>query len=157
TTSMNGSFGRLAIITACALLRAACSRARHQQAQQDSPRGQRHCPDCHDAPGPEARLSLEHADLQDIGPHAAGLAEVARKLRGRMMPPAGEAHPDEMTYDAFVAYLEKNLDAAAKQHPNPGHASIRRLNRTEYGNSVRELLALDVDASELLPADDEGY
>ena len=154
---MNGSFAKLAIIAACALLGAACGRPREQQAEQYSAVVQRYCLDCHDAAGQEAGLSLERADLKDIGPHAEVWENVARKLRGRMMPPPGEAHPDEQTYDGFVTYLETSLDAAAKEHPNPGHASIRRLNRTEYGNSVRELLALDVDASELLPADDEGY
>src|SRR5215470_3196308 len=151
------SFGRLAVITACALLGAACGRSRDQQAEQYSAVVQRYCLDCHDSAGEAGELSLERADLKDIGAHAEVWEKVARKLRGRMMPPPGEAHPDEKTYDGFVAYLEKSLDAAAKHHPNPGHASIRRLNRTEYGNSVRELLALDVDASELLPADDEGY
>jgi len=154
---MNGPFAKLAIIAACALLVAACGRPREQQAEQYSAVVQRYCLDCHDAAGQEAGLSLERADLKDIGPHAEVWEKVAQKLRGRMMPPPGEAHPDEQTYDGFVTYLETSLDAAAKQHPNPGHASIRRLNRTEYGNAVRELLALDVDASELLPADDEGY
>src|SRR5499427_7616428 len=154
---MTRSFGRVVAIVACALLGAACGRSRNEQAEQFSGVVQRYCLDCHDAAGEEAGLSLEHADLKDIGPHAEVWEKVARKLRGRMMPPPGEAHPDETTYDGFVAYLEKRLDAFAKQRPNPGHASLRRLNRTEYGNSVRELLALDVDASELLPADDEGY
>ena len=95
---MNGSFGRLAIITACALLGAACGRSRNQQAEQFSAVVQRYCLDCHDAAGEEAGLSLEHADLKDIGPHAEVWEKVARKLRGRMMPPPGAARPDEATY-----------------------------------------------------------
>jgi hypothetical protein len=154
---MKGSYGRLVAIIACALLGAGCGRSRNEQAQQYSAVVQHYCLECHDSAGEEAGLSLERADLKDIGAHAEVWEKVARKLRGRMMPPPGEAHPDEKSYDGFVAYLEKSLDAAAKLHPKPGQASIRRLNRTEYGNSVRELLALDVDASELLPADDEGY
>ena len=154
---MHGRFGKVVAIMACALLGAACGRSRDQQAEQLSAVVQHYCLDCHDSAGEAGELSLERADLKDIGAHAEVWEKVARKLRGRMMPPPGEAHPDEKTYDGLVAYLETSLDAAAKRHPNPGHASIRRLNRTEYGNAVRELLALDVDASELLPADDEGY
>ena len=155
---MNGSFGRLAIITACALLGAACGRSRDQQAEQFSAVVQRYCLDCHDAAGEEAGLSLEHADLKDIGPHAEVWEKVARKLRGRMMPPAGRGRvPTKRPMTASSRLSRRTSTRPRKRHPNPGHASIRRLNRTEYGNAVRELLALDVDASELLPADDEGY
>ena len=61
------------------------------------------------------------------------------------------------TTDGFVAYLERRLDEAALAAPEPGQASLHRLNRTEYGNAVRDLLALEVDAAEFLPADDEAY
>jgi hypothetical protein len=148
---------RLAAVTGCALLGAGCEPSPEQAAARYSAVVEHYCLDCHDYAGREAGLSLQGADLKGIGAHAEVWEKVARKLRGRMMPPLGEPHPDERTYDGFVAYLEKSLDAAAEQNPNPGRASIRRLNRTEYGNSVRALLALDVDASELLPADDEGY
>ena len=70
---------------------------------------------------------------------------------------SGGPRPDAETYDGFVAYLERRLDEAALAAPEPGKASIHRLNRTEYGNAVRDLLALEVDAAEFLPADDEGY
>ena len=118
---------------------------------------QRYCVDCHDTAGQEGGLSLEGVDLNKVAEHADIFEKVARKLRGRQMPPPGDAQPDDATRAEFVAYLEKRLDEAAAAAPNPGPASIHRLNRTEYGNAVRDLLALDVDAAEFLPADDEGY
>ncbi|HVS24971.1 MAG TPA: DUF1592 domain-containing protein [Gammaproteobacteria bacterium] len=154
---MRRSLVRLTAVTGLALLGAGCGQSPDKAAARYSAVVAHYCYDCHDYAGAEAGLALEGADLKHVGAHAEVWEKVARKLRGRMMPPPGEPHPDEKTYDGLVAYLEKSLDAAAKQNPKPGRASIRRLNRTEYGNSVRALLALDVDASELLPADDEGY
>jgi hypothetical protein len=116
-----------------------------------------YCLDCHDAAGREAGLSLEGVDLDEVAAHSEMFENVARKLRGRQMPPSGGPRPDAETYDGFVAYLERRLDEAALAAPEPGKASIHRLNRTEYGNAVRDLLALEIDASEFLPADDEGY
>jgi hypothetical protein len=116
-----------------------------------------YCLECHDAAGREAGLSLEDVELDDMSAHPVIFENMARKLRGRQMPPSGGPRPDAKTTDGFVAYLERRLDEAALAAPEPGPASLHRLNRTEYGNAVRDLLALDVDASEYLPADDEGY
>ena len=79
--------------------------------------------------------------------------KVVRKLRARQMPPVGnKERPDEATYDATIRSLETSLDRAAAAHPNPGRtATIRRLTRTEYQNAIRDLLALDVDVTSLLP------
>ncbi len=118
---------------------------------------QTYCLECHDAAGREAGLSLEGVQLDDVAAHAELFEEVTRKLRGRQMPPLGGPRPDAETYDGFVAYLERRLDESAAASPEPGKASIHRLNRTEYGNAVRDLLALEVDATEFLPADDEAY
>jgi hypothetical protein len=105
-----------------------------------------------------AGLSLESYLPDDIVQHADVWEAVIRKLRTRQMPPYGEYRPDEPTYDEVVSYLEQTLDAAADAHPSPGRtATIRRLTRTEYRNAVRDLLALDVDVSSLLPADDSSY
>jgi hypothetical protein len=116
-----------------------------------------YCLECHDDAGREAGLSLEGVDFHDLAADPATFEEVARKLRARQMPPLGGPRPDAETYDGFVAYLERGLDANALAAPEPGKASIHRLNRTEYGNAIRDLLALEVDAGEFLPADDEGY
>ena len=74
------------------------------------------------------------------------------------MPPAPRPRPDEATYASFIGWLESELDASAAFDPNPGRTeTFHRLNRAEYRNVVRDLLALDVDVAELLPADDGSY
>jgi hypothetical protein len=70
------------------------------------------------------------------------------------MPPNRMPRPDKAATEAFVSYLETNLDRAAAAHPNPGRVALHRLNRTEYGNAIRDLLDLEVDGRSLLPADD---
>jgi hypothetical protein len=75
----------------------------------------------------------------------------------RVMPPLGARRPDEATYDALIASLETTLDRAAASHPDPGTPLAHRLNRAEYANAIRDLLALDVDAASLLPPDDSAY
>src|SRR4029077_8642700 len=84
--------------------------------------------------------------------------KVLRKIRARQMPPIGMPRPDEPTYDAAIASLETSLDGAGAANPDPGRTeTLRRLNRTEYQNAIRDLLALDVDVASLLPADDSSY
>ena len=73
------------------------------------------------------------------------------------MPPEGMPRPDETTYDAFAAYLEAQLDEAAAANPNPGRPVLHRLNRVEYTNAVRDLLAVDIDGETLLLADDSRH
>ena len=72
------------------------------------------------------------------------------------MPPQGMPRPDKATVDGFATFLETALDRGYAAKPNPGHATMHRLNRTEYGNAIHDLLALDVDADALLPPDDES-
>jgi hypothetical protein len=73
------------------------------------------------------------------------------------MPPAGARRPAPETADALAGWLETRLDDAWAASPDPGPAMIHRLNRTEYGNAIRDLLALEIDVAEYLPADDEAY
>ncbi|HVY63797.1 MAG TPA: DUF1592 domain-containing protein [Gammaproteobacteria bacterium] len=148
---------RLVLPLALAVLAAGCKPAPEQLAARYTEVVKGYCLECHDYAGQEGGLSLEGVDLNKVAEHADIFEKVARKLRGRQMPPPGGAQPDDKTRAEFVAYLERRLDEAAAAAPNPGPASIHRLNRTEYGNAVRDLLALDVDAAEFLPADDEGY
>ena len=79
-----------------------------------------------------------------------------RKLRTGAMPPAGRPRPDKAVSNAVVTWLETRLDRAALEHPNPGRPTLHRLNRSEYRNAVRDLLAVDIDVS-LLPADNAAY
>ena len=80
-----------------------------------------------------------------------------RKLRVGAMPPQGMPRPDRATMDSLAASIETSLDRAAAAAPNPGQPVLHRLNRTEYANAIRDLLDLDVDASDLLPTDDSSF
>jgi len=118
----------------------------------------RFCVGCHNDTVKTAGLALDTLDLEHVGVNAEAWEQVVRKLRGRMMPPPGRPRPDEATYGSLVSYLETALDRSAAARPNPGRVdTFRRLNRTEYQNAVRDLLALDVDVSSLLPKDDVSH
>ena len=114
----------------------------------------RYCASCHNDRTRTANLSFESLSLDEVSGDAAVWEKVVRKLRSRAMPPAGRPRPDEASYDALASFLETTIDQAAAAAPNPGRPSIHRLNRTEYANAVRDMLALEVDARALLPADD---
>ena len=117
-----------------------------------------YCLSCHDEDHKKGELSLEAVAADDVARHADVWEKVVRKLRARQMPPIGKERPDDRTYDAVITALETSLDKAAAAHPNPGRTStIRRLTRTEYHNAVRDLLAVDIDVSSLLPADESSY
>jgi mono/diheme cytochrome c family protein len=117
-----------------------------------------YCLSCHDEDNQKGGLVLETVAATDVVKHPDVWEKVVRKLRARQMPPVNKERPDDATYDTVVRYLETSLDRAAAARPNPGRtATIRRLTRTEYRNAVRDLLALDVDVSALLPADESSY
>jgi hypothetical protein len=130
-------------------------------AQQETPVAQQavineYCITCHSAKLRTGGLSLQDADLNNIPGGAETWEKVIRKLRTGSMPPQGVPRPDGGTVNALASFLETSLDRAAAAKPNPGHASMHRLNRSEYANAIRDLLALDVDATALLPPDDES-
>ena len=117
-----------------------------------------YCLDCHDADLHKGDLVLSPAAIADPVRDAAKWERVVRQLSHRQMPPIGEPRPDAADYDAIVAALQLPLDRAAAAHPAPGRTdSLRRLNRTEYQNAVRDLLALDIDATALLPNDEPAH
>ena len=116
-----------------------------------------YCIGCHSGPRPFAGLNLQNLDTANFETNGIIWEKLARKLRDRQMPPAGLARPDEATYDELVKYIETGRDHLAEVKPNPGRPTLHRLNRTEYGNAVHDLLALEIDVAELLPADDIGY
>jgi hypothetical protein len=113
----------------------------------------RYCVTCHNGRLKTAGLELDALDVNRVGSDAETWEKVARKLRTREMPPAGLPRPDRDTYYRATTTLEAALDRAAAT-PNPGRVIVHRLNRTEYGNAVRDLLALEVDGRSLLPADE---
>ena len=117
----------------------------------------RYCTACHSDRLRTAGLTLQSLDLAHLGAGAETWEKIIRKLRAREMPPPRRPRPDEETYARFVDWIEGELDAAALENPNPGAETIHRLNRTEYTNAIRDLLALEIDGRELLPADDQSY
>jgi mono/diheme cytochrome c family protein len=116
----------------------------------------RYCIGCHNDKTRSGELSLEHVDLTDVPKSAETWEKVIRKVRTGMMPPAGMPRPDAATLEAFVSHLESSIDRAAAASPRPGRTALHRLNRAEYANAVRDLLALEIDATALLPPDDES-
>jgi hypothetical protein len=116
----------------------------------------RYCVTCHSDRTRTAGLTLEKRDLQRVSEDAEVWEKAVRKLRGGMMPPQGMPRPAQASIDSLVTFLETSIDRAALAKPNPGRSPLHRLNRTEYANAVRDLLALDIDATTLLPADDES-
>jgi mono/diheme cytochrome c family protein len=114
----------------------------------------KYCIGCHNSTLKTAGLVLENADLANVGARADVWEKVARKLRAGSMPPIGRPRPEAPAVSTFVGRLENALDRAAALSPNPGRPAIHRLNRTEYANAIRDVLALDIDGRSLLPADD---
>jgi hypothetical protein len=114
-----------------------------------------YCIDCHNRDDLTADIAFDRLTADSVA-HEPRIFEAAvRKLRGRMMPPPGSPQPDQPTVDALVAWLETNLDTAAQADPSPPSVGLQRLNRSEYANAVRDLLQLEIDATSLLPQDDE--
>ncbi len=116
-----------------------------------------YCVACHNQKTRTGGLTLEKLDLSQPGEQADVWERVIRKVRVGMMPPQGAPRPDKTTQQALVSYLQTSLDRYAAGKPNPGRPLVHRLNRTEYANAVRDLLALDVDPELLLPPDDSAY
>jgi mono/diheme cytochrome c family protein len=118
----------------------------------------RYCVTCHNTRSKTGGLALDSVDLNAVAEHAELWEKVVRKLRSGSMPPPGARRPDAATYDALAGSLEAAIDSAGAAHPNPGRRpAIHRMNRAEYANAIRDLLAVDVDAAALLPPDDSGY
>ena len=117
---------------------------------------QQYCVTCHNQRTRAGGLALDALDMAQVGERADVWEQVVRKLRTGAMPPAGRPRPDAALSSAVVTWLETELDRAAQTHPNPGRPTLHRLNRAEYRNAVRDLLAVDIDAS-LLPADNAAY
>src|SRR5580704_4830365 len=116
----------------------------------------KYCVTCHNQRLKTGGLTLDTLNLEKVADNAETWEKVLRKLHGGMMPPQGMPRPDEATVNQFTWWLETSLDRAAATHPEPGRSTLHRLNRTEYGNAIHDLLDLDIDAASLLPADDEA-
>src|SRR5579864_7079037 len=101
---------------------------------------------------PAQHITLDNLDLAHVGEHAESWERVVRKVRAGMMPPAGMRRPDPATFEAMISWLENELDRSAVTTLTP--PGLHRLNRTEYANAIRDLLAIEVDPTKYLPPDD---
>ena len=117
-----------------------------------------YCVVCHDSDVKKGGLDLHSLSGEDVTQHPDDWERVVRKLRARQMPPMGRDRPGERTYNEVVSRLADSLDRAAAKNPNPGRTeTFRRLNRAEYQNAIRDLLALEIDSAALLPKDDASH
>ena len=119
----------------------------------------RYCATCHNPRVKAGGLALDALPVGNAAREPQTWEKVIRKLRTGMMPPSGAPRPDRATLDGLAATVESTLDRAAAAAPNPGTSALHRLNRTEYGNAIRDLLDLPIDVAKLLPGDDssEGF
>ena len=119
---------------------------------------QQYCVSCHDADSHKGGLNLANLLDQDLSQHTQDWEKVVRKLRTRQMPPIGKDRPSDREYERLISQVSESLDSIAVRHPRPGRTeTFRRLNRTEYQNAIRDLLALNIDASTLLPNEDPSH
>jgi mono/diheme cytochrome c family protein len=117
----------------------------------------RYCVTCHNDRTQTAGLSLSAAKLDSVASRPEAWEKVIRKVSAGSMPPVGMPRPDPGTLDGFVSFLSGTLDRAAAARPDPGRPVLHRLNRAEYGNAVRDLLALEVPIAALLPPDELSH
>ncbi|HEU4627936.1 MAG TPA: DUF1592 domain-containing protein [Steroidobacteraceae bacterium] len=113
-----------------------------------------YCVKCHNSTDWAGGLAMDTLDLSHAGDDAEVWEKAITKLRGRLMPPAGEKQPGQADVDAFVNYLETSIDSAATHRP-VGHVPIQRLNRNEFAASVKQLVGVDVDPKQVLPTEIE--
>jgi mono/diheme cytochrome c family protein len=153
------------LITASALAASATAIA---QSQPRAPVGDepakvvgRYCVTCHNNKLKTGGMSLERLDARHpaAGDEAAleTWEKAVRKVRVGMMPPDSAPQPSAQERAGLVAWLESELDRAAAADLHPGSVGVHRMNRAEYGNAIRDLLDLRIDAASMLPADDSAF
>src|SRR5262245_60499654 len=113
-----------------------------------------YCVACHNDRAKTGGVSFQGLTAESIGQRADVFEKAVRKLQGRVMPPPGARQPVPAAIDSLIAWLEHTLDQAPSPAQIPDKVVLHRLNRKEYANAVRDLLAVDFDAAEVLPADD---
>ena len=114
----------------------------------------KYCVGCHNPRQKAGQLSLSDQNVDEVSEHPQLWEKVISKLRAGAMPPTNRPRPEQAAASSFIASLEGSLDRLAEAHVNPGRPTIHRLNRAEYANAIRDLLALELDGTTLLPPDD---
>jgi mono/diheme cytochrome c family protein len=117
----------------------------------------KYCITCHNQRMRTGGLALDVLNLAQVSEHAETLEKIVRKLRTGAMPPVGRPRPDKALSDRVTSWIEAELDRSARERPNPGRSTLHRLNRVEYRNAIRDMLALEIDPAALLPADNAAY
>ncbi len=142
---------------AVALWVAGCGRSADEvrTAEHASAAIERYCVDCHNPTDYTGDFSFHRLDAANVDTDPSGWELVVRKLRTGTMPPPDARRPTPETYQSLTEWLEAELDAASPAYPGP--PTLRRLNRAEYANAIRDLLHLEVDAATLLPPDDSAF
>jgi mono/diheme cytochrome c family protein len=138
-----------------AALLLAAGPATAQQAQHAGRLIENHCLKCHNATDWAGGIAMDTLDVARAGDDPEIWENTVKKLRGRLMPPAGEAQPSQADVDAMVAYLEGTLDKTQAQHKHVAHVPVQRLNRIEFAESVRDLIGVDIDPRQALPTEVE--
>src|SRR2546430_11158358 len=115
---------------------------------------QTYCFGCHNKFVRAGNLLLDELGAESVREHPEIFEKAVRKLRGRQMPPPGTPLPSQQEGDALVGWLESTLDEGSKAHL-AGNVPVQRLNRTEYANAVKDLLAVEIDPNQFLPAEIE--
>lgn len=118
---------------------------------------QQYCGGCHNDRAKTAGWSVSQADPENLGANNELWEKILRRVSLGEMPPRNMPRPSQAQTADFTNWLASSLDRMEAAHPNPGRATLRRMNRAEYANSVRDLLDLNVDMSRDLPVDDTGY
>ncbi|HEY9467856.1 MAG TPA: DUF1592 domain-containing protein [Vicinamibacterales bacterium] len=156
---------KLALRTGVAIAAAVTTAVLAQGGQTGAPAARKtvdtYCVGCHNSKAKAGGLTLDTLSLDQVDEHADVWEKALRKLRGRQMPPPGSRQPDQKEIDAFVAWMEAELDGpptgGSRVRPVAGHVGIQRLTRTEYGTAVNHLLGIELDAESLLPAEIEVH
>ena len=148
---LGGAFAALAAGALLAWRYVATPSPEQQFAMLDS-----YCTECHNAAELAGGLSLEGLEPGDIHAQAEIWEKVVRKLRGGLMPPPGGPRPQAEQIAQFVSFMETSIDGTADAATSSGYVPLHRLNRKEYANAVRDLLALEIDPATLLPQDDKS-
>ncbi|HXS30920.1 MAG TPA: DUF1587 domain-containing protein, partial [Steroidobacteraceae bacterium] len=137
------------------LLPAICAAAEPGAARQQLVN--RYCLDCHNTSDWAGGLALDTQDVSDVAGDTKLWESVVHKVRAGMMPPGGKPRPSRELMNAFAGGIERELDRAAASRPLVAAAGVRRLNRAQYSNAIRDLLAVEIDVQTLLPPDDVSH
>lgn len=117
-----------------------------------------YCYDCHGDGMDKGDFAMD--DFETVSDHLKDFDvwyEIWKNVRGNLMPPADKAHPELAQRDKVLAFIEDKVFRIDRENPDPGRVTIRRLNREEYRYTIKDLLKIDFDVDDILPADDTGY